>query len=103
MNFRTIKGQVLILVCLVFFAAAVVLFLTNIKNECAVWCGKNLEASTGMVMLISALFGAVAIFVVKLLVRGVKDLKIGRLQARLQRVDRIEKTQPQASKPEPKE
>lgn len=101
MNYRTIKGQVLILVCGFYFAAGVVLFFINAKNPCELWFGKNMTGYTGVVMLISALFGIAAIFVFKLLLRGVKDLKIGRLQASLQRVDRIEKTQSQPPKQTP--
>jgi hypothetical protein len=101
MNFRTVKGQVLILVCGLYFAAGVVLFFINAKNPCDLWFGKNLDGYTGIVMLISALFGMAAIFVFKLLRRGVKDLRIGRLQTSLQRVDRIEKNQAQASKQTP--
>ena len=103
MNYRTIKGQILILVCGLYFAAAVVLFFTNAKNPCALWFGKNVDGYTGVVMLFSALFGVAAIFVFKLFLRGVKDLKIGRLQASLQRVNQIERPQPQASKQNPNE
>ncbi len=103
MNYRTIKGQVLILICGLYFAAGVVLFFTNAKNSCALWFGKNVEGYTGVVMLISALFGIASIFVFKLLLRGVKDLRIGRLQASLQRVNQFDKAQAQTTKQTPSE
>jgi hypothetical protein len=103
MNFRTVKGQVLILISLLYFTAGVVLFFINARNDCKLWFGKNLDGYTGIVMLVSALFGVAAIFVFKLLRRGIKDLKIGRLQASLQRVDKIEKTQAKAPKQTPNE
>ncbi|MBN1941914.1 MAG: hypothetical protein JW849_01340 [Phycisphaerae bacterium] len=101
MNWKTFKGQALILVCGLFFAAGVVVFFTNVKNSCDLWFGKNLSGSTGMVMLISAVVGMATIFVFKLLLRGVRDLRIGRLQASLRRVDKMGKIQAQAPKQPP--
>lgn len=106
MNFKTLKGQVLILICGLYFAAGVVLLLTNARNYCKLWFGSNIEGKyTGIVMLVSAVFGVLAIFMFKLLLRGIKDLRIGRLQASLQRVDKIEKpqTSSQASRQTPGE
>lgn len=103
MNYRTIKGQVLILICGLYFTAGFVLFFTNAKNPCALWFGKNVDGYTGIVMLISALFGIASIFVFRLLLRGVKDLRIGRLQASLQRVNQFDKAQTQATKQTPSE
>lgn len=92
MNWKTLKGQLLILFSGLFFLAAGVLFLTNIRNGCDLWFGQNLHGSTGMVMLFSALVGGAVMFMFRLLVRGVRDLRIGRLQASLQRINRMDRT-----------
>jgi uncharacterized protein HemY len=104
MNYRTLKGQVLILVSGLYFIVGILLALSNARNVGDLWWfGKNLHVNISLVMLVSAIFGVVAIFVFKLLLRGIKDLKIGRLQASLQRVDKIEKTQSQPSGKTPDE
>ncbi|MBN1555665.1 MAG: hypothetical protein JXA11_13050 [Phycisphaerae bacterium] len=102
MNFRMFKGQVLILLSGLYFILGILLVLSNARNEGALWWfAKNMQANMSLVMIISAAVGMAAIFVFKLLLRGVKDLRIGRLQASLQRVEKIEKNQ--TAKQPPKE
>lgn len=101
MNWKTMKGQILILASGLFFAIGILLVLSNARNEGELWWfAKNTKANMSLVMLVSVLVGVGAIFMFKVLLRGIRDLKIGRLQSSLQRVNKIDKAQ---EKSEPRE
>ncbi len=94
MNWKTCKGQVLIFLGGVYFLAGIVLALLNMKNYCdwTLYGAIQYGHSVGAIMLISAGLGAVAVFVLKGLLRGVRDLRQGRVQTKLKRVDEWGKT-----------
>lgn len=91
MKWNLVKGYVFVVLAGLFGLVATVLVLTNIKNECQLWFGQNMTGQTGVVMLASALAGVVLVYVVKLLIRGIRDLRRGHVQQKLQRLEQIDK------------
>jgi uncharacterized integral membrane protein len=92
MNWKMIKGYVAIILGGLFLAACVIVFLSNARQGCQVWFfGKGCDAYVSIVMLASAVVGVVAIFMAKLLFHGIRNLREGRRDAQLRKVDQLEK------------
>lgn len=98
MKWNLVKGYVFVVIAGLYGLVAAVLVLTNIRNDCQLWFGQNLTGRTGAVMLGGAAGGILLVFVVKLLVRGIRDLRRGHAQQKLQRLEAMEKQQQASSK-----
>jgi hypothetical protein len=92
MNWKMIKGYAAIGLSGLFLAACVIVFLSNARQDCRLWFfGKGYEAYISIVMLVSAVVGVVAVFMTKLLIQGIKNLRAGRRDAQLKKVGQLEK------------
>jgi drug/metabolite transporter (DMT)-like permease len=92
MKLNIVKGYVYIILAALFIVAGVVLLLTNAKNTGDLWFGQNLVASVGAIMVASAVYGAVMVFIVKLLFHGIGDLRQGRRDQKLDDLDKQSRT-----------
>jgi hypothetical protein len=87
MNVKIIKGSLMLTAAGVFLIAAVVLVLMNLGNTIGnlsfYWRTIN-GVKVALVMLISAGVGAVTPMITRLLFRGIRDLRGGRLQQKVE-------------------
>ena len=92
-KWNSIKGYVLVVISGLFFVAAGILAISNIGNYCDLtffWTILH-SRSIGVVMLISAGVGIVAVWMFKLLVWGVRDIRRGRRETKIDSIGKIEK------------
>jgi uncharacterized integral membrane protein len=86
MNAKTFKGGVLVGLSLVLLIAALVLALMNLGNKVAdlhlYWRTFN-NVNVGLVLLLAAAVGALLPTMVRMLIRGIRQIRGGRLQQRL--------------------
>ena len=91
MTAKGIKGYVLVTLTGLYMVAAVVLVLLNIKNTASVWFGQNLDGSTGWIMIYSALVGFAFYWAIKWMFTGIKGIRAGITQDKINRVGKLEK------------
>ncbi len=92
-KWNSIKGYVLVVISGLFFVAAGILAISNIGNYCDLtffWTILH-SRSIGVVMLISAGVGVVAVWMFKLLVWGVRDIRRGRRETKIDSIGQAEK------------
>jgi prepilin signal peptidase PulO-like enzyme (type II secretory pathway) len=94
MRFNSVKGYVLTIGCGLLIAAGVSLILLNLGNDCnltfysSIFYGQKI----GLVMLIAALCGAAYAWVVKWFVRGIRAIRRGRREGKIDRLAKARKT-----------
>ena len=97
MTTKGVKGYVLVTLTGLYIVAAVILVLLNIKNTASIWFGQNLDHSTGWIMIYSALIGFSFYWAIKWMFTGIKSIRAGSLQGKINRVgklDKLAKSQP---------
>ena len=94
-KWNSIKGYVLVVVSGLFLLAAGILVISNIGNSCDLTCYWTIlhSQSIGVALLIAGGVGVVAVWMLKLLVRGVRDIKRGRKAAAIDKINQLEKAQ----------
>ena len=95
-RWKSIKGYVLVVISGLFFLAVAMLVIGNIKNYYFnLWCFWTIlySQSVGVVLLITAGVGVVALWMFKLFVRGARDIRRGRREAVIDKIDQLEKAQ----------
>ncbi len=95
-KWNSVKGYVLVVISGLFFLAVAMLIIGNIKNyHFNLWCFWTIlySQSVGVVLLITAGVGIVAVWMLKLLVRGVRDIMRGRKAAVIDKIAQLEKAQ----------
>ena len=93
-KWNSIKGYVLVVISGLFFLAGGVLVIGNIKNShFNMWLFWTIldSKSVGVALLIAGGVGVVAAWMFKLLVRGVRDIRRGRRETRIDSIGKIEK------------
>ena len=94
-RWNSIKGYVLVVISGLFFLGAGILVASNLGNSCDLtfyWTILHSQ-SIGVGLLIAAGVGIVAVWMLKLLVRGVRDIKRGRGLAAIDKINKLEKAQ----------
>ena len=91
MTVKGVKGYVLVVLTGLYILAAVILVLLNIKNAASIWFGQNLTYSTGWIMIFSALVGFSFYWGIKWMFTGIKSIRAGITQDRVNRVGKLEK------------
>lgn len=91
MTTKGIKGSVLVTLTGLYIAAAVILVLLNIKNTASMWFGQNLDHSTGWIMIYSALVGFSFYWAIKWMFIGIRNIRAGALQDKVNRVGKLDK------------
>ena len=97
MTAKGIKGYILVTLTGLYMVAAVIMVLLNIKNPASIWFGQNLDHSTGWIMIYSALVGFLLYWAIRWMFVGIKSIRAGSLQAKINRVgklDKLAKSQP---------
>jgi hypothetical protein len=96
MNFNSVKGYVFVVLSGVYLTAAAILVLSNLGVYCDsitfFWMQPKM-VSVGLMMLISAAVGFVTLWMARLMINGVKAIRRGRIEAKLAKVNQIEKSQ----------
>ncbi len=93
MTAKGIKGYVLVTLTGLYVVAALILVLLNInKNKASFsWYGQNLTHSTGQLMIYSALVGFSFYWAIKWMFTGIKSIRAGVTQEKINRVGKLEK------------
>lgn len=93
MNWNYIKGYVLTVLGGIYLLAVGLMVVLNIKNQCnwSLYGAIQYGHSIGVIMLCSAIAGILTVFVVKIFIWGIKDIRRGRQSAALRKVDQLVK------------
>ena len=92
MTVKGVKGYILVTLMGLYIVAAVILVLLNVKNMAAIsWFGQNLNHSTGRIMIYSALVGFSFYWAIKWMFSGIKNIRAGTLQGKINRVGKLDK------------
>lgn len=91
MTIKGVKGYVLVTLTGLYIVAAVILVLLNIKNTASIWFGQNLNHSTGWIMIYSALVGFSFYWAIKWMFTGIKSIRAGITQDKINKVGKLEK------------
>ena len=101
MTVKGVKGYVLVTLTGLYIVAAIILVLLNIKNTAVVYFGQNLHHSTGRIMIYSALVGFSFYWALKWMFIGIKSIRTGTMQDKVNRVGKLEKlAKSQSAKPQ---
>ena len=94
-RWNSIKGYVLVVISGLFFLASGMLVIGNMKSHLNMWLFWTILDSNnlGVALLIAGCVGVVAVWMFKLLTRGVRDIKRGRGLAAIDKINKLEKTQ----------
>ncbi len=91
MTIKGVKGYILVTLTGLYIVAAVILVLLNIKNTASIWFGQNLDHSTGRIMIYSALVGFSFYWAIKWMFAGIKSIRTGIMQDKINKVGKLEK------------
>ena len=100
MNWNYIKGYVLTVLGGLYLIAVGLMVVLNLKNYCdwSFYGAIQYGQSIGVIMLCSAVAGILTVFVVKMFIWGLKDIRRGRRDLALRKVNQLEKAQKQQAK-----
>lgn len=99
MRFKTFPGYVLVvLIGLLLIAGGILIVLQWGNSATFSLYGKNMEYNTGLVVLFSLVAGVVLIPLLKVFFYGLRDIRRGRMQESVDRVEKLDKQQQQAAK-----
>jgi uncharacterized membrane protein len=92
-----IKGYLMTVLGGIYLLAVVLMVALNLKNYCdwSLYGAIQYGQSIGVIMLCSAVAGVVTVFVVRLFVRGIGDIRRGRREATLRKISRLDSVQKQ--------
>lgn len=103
MRFKTVQGYVLVVVVGLLIAAGAILVILQWGNTANFSLyGKNMVYNTAGVVIGSMIAGVVLIPLLKLFFHGIKDIRSGRMQEKVDRIDELEKQQRKAAAKEEK-
>jgi hypothetical protein len=92
MTMKGVKGYILVTLTGLYIVAAIILVLLNIKNMASIWFGQNLDqSSTGWIMIYSALVGFSFYWAIKWMFIGIKSIRAGVVQNKINKVGKLEK------------
>ncbi len=102
MSWNYIKGYVLTVVGGIFLLMVVLMVVLNLKNPCdwSLYGAIQKGQSIGIIMACSAVAGILTVFVTRMFIWGLKDIRRGRRDLALRKINKLEKVQNQ-QKPEP--
>ena len=105
MNWNYIKGYVLTVVGGLYLIAMTLMVVLNLKNYCdwSLYGAIQYGQSIGVIMLCSAVAGILTVYVVKLFIWGLKDIRRGRRDQALRKVNQMGKAQKQQEKDTPEQ
>lgn len=98
MRFKTVQGYVQVVVIGLLLAAGAILVILQWGNTASFSLyGKNVIYNTGGVVLVSVAAGAMLIPLMRWFIHGIKDIRHGRMQEKVDRIGELEKLQRKAT------
>ncbi|GEM_PF-1879790 len=92
LNWNYMKGYMMTVLGGVYLLAAVLMIVLNLKNQCnwSLYGAIQYGQSIGLIMLCSAGAGVATVFVVKRFIWGIRDVRRGRRDEALRKIDKLD-------------